>query len=208
MTTIDRSKWFHGPWDNEPDRTTWTDAGTGVVCVAIRQDTGYWCGYIGVDKNHPWFGNRELDEKPEVRVHGGVTYARAGNQAVPGRNVLYKSQDFWWIGFDCAHSGDISPAYFTKDASDLAIWDGYRDLPYVREQCAKLARQSVDLPEKWEFEVSAEESNAPKIVPPLRVEQTESSWDVVDANCMCVAECSYREHAEAIVEAMNAGSPK
>ena len=48
----------------------------------------------------------------------------------------------WWFGFDCAHCGDVSPAY----GRFMSISDGdtYRNLAYVQEQCAGLARQLAE----------------------------------------------------------------
>lgn len=48
-----------------------------------------------------------------------------------------KPERVWWLGFDCAHVGDFSPAYTRYGITG----DTYRDLAYVREQCTDLARQ-------------------------------------------------------------------
>lgn len=49
-------------------------------------------------------------------------------------------QRVWWFGFDCSHSGDITPSYdFSRRC---AFGDAvYRDVEYVREQVAALAAQ-------------------------------------------------------------------
>lgn len=52
----------------------------------------------------------------------------------------------WWLGFDCAHAGDISPSYqyrYPRQRVDISGWpaDQYRTLEYVQEQCAGLAAQ-------------------------------------------------------------------
>lgn len=50
----------------------------------------------------------------------------------PGPGVPDKA---WLFGFDCAHYGDAVPTYgYSMDGI-------YRDLAYVREECASLARQ-------------------------------------------------------------------
>jgi hypothetical protein len=47
----------------------------------------------------------------------------------------------WWFGFDCAHSGDASPAR----GDDFGLYGSYyKTLSYVRNECAKLARQLAD----------------------------------------------------------------
>lgn len=53
----------------------------------------------------------------------------------------------WWFGFDCGHAGDLSPGMERYGRGQMpAPWndsgyDEYRDLPYVKEQVAELARQ-------------------------------------------------------------------
>jgi hypothetical protein len=47
----------------------------------------------------------------------------------------------WWFGFDCAHSGDHSPAY-DRGPRYRGI---YRTLEYVRGQCRSLAKQLADV---------------------------------------------------------------
>ena len=113
---VDRSRWGAGPWDGEPDRFAWRS--DGVPCLVQRSPLGAWCGYVGVQPSHPWFG-KSLDECAEdlsgvvVRpsVHGGVTYAAA---CAPEHGICHvpepgEPDDLWWIGFDCAHAGDLVP---------------------------------------------------------------------------------------------------
>lgn len=49
----------------------------------------------------------------------------------------------WWFGFDCAHSGDHSPASAAFFCERGLGRDGeqYRTLDYVKSECASLARQ-------------------------------------------------------------------
>lgn len=42
----------------------------------------------------------------------------------------------WWFGFDCAHSGDLSPKYAREGSSGI-----YRPLSYVEAECHDLAGQ-------------------------------------------------------------------
>ena len=43
----------------------------------------------------------------------------------------------WWFGFDCAHSGDVSPGYdgYLRDHGT------YKPIGYVERECARLAEQ-------------------------------------------------------------------
>lgn len=86
--TYDKSGWQPGPWMNEPDKKQWQDPETGLPCLIVRGPVGAWCGYVGVGKDHPWFGkdytnlslewdDPERQKTPEavIRVHGGLTFA-------------------------------------------------------------------------------------------------------------------------------------
>jgi hypothetical protein len=56
---------------------------------------GWGCGYVGVEKGHPWF-KKSYDDLQDVHVHGGLTFSdhRDGDESI------------WWLGFDTAHYGD------------------------------------------------------------------------------------------------------
>ena len=129
---IDRSKWPRGPWDDEPDRAQWLDDATGLHCLAVRQPSmGHWCGYVGLPPGHPWREGIPYEHEPEV--HGGITY---GPSPCDGNicHVVDGEDDVRWIGFDCAHYRDRSPAMPHPAET-------YRTLDYVRNECASLAAQ-------------------------------------------------------------------
>lgn len=63
-TTMDKSTWGDGPWQHEPDKVQWTDEATGLPCLAVRNRFGAWCGYVGVDEDHPWHGLGCDDKAP------------------------------------------------------------------------------------------------------------------------------------------------
>jgi len=51
------------PWEAEPDHVEFTDEATGLSCVAHRHPRyKNWCGYVGVDKTHPWHGRAYSDK--------------------------------------------------------------------------------------------------------------------------------------------------
>lgn len=58
---------------------------------------GWGNGYIGVPPEHPWFN--EHYDNISVNIHGGLTYSE-------DHPPLYKLDGYWWLGFDCNHSGD------------------------------------------------------------------------------------------------------
>ena len=132
--TIDRTDWPPGPWDDEPDRLEWTDEATGLPCLIRRTRAGFLCGYVGVGEDHPFYGLdmsavRDRDDCPDV--HRGVTWGDRRPDNLPG--------DLWWIGFDCGHDGDESPARPTHG------WGIYANIYYVRGQVEILARQVAEV---------------------------------------------------------------
>lgn len=109
----EKSAWGPGPWDDEPDRVEWREPTMpGLVCLVARGPMGNWCGYVAVPPGHPAHGADYNDV--EVSVHGGLTYAERC-QAGPAAFVCHvpapgEPDDVWWLGFDCGHAFDYSPA--------------------------------------------------------------------------------------------------
>ena len=38
-----------GPWEEEPDKLAWIHAKTGKHCILLRQPSGAWSGFVGID---------------------------------------------------------------------------------------------------------------------------------------------------------------
>lgn len=138
-TYTDRTNWRPGPWDSEPDACAWTDEATRFPCVMARGTGGAWCGYVGVPAGHPCHGIdwSELD----VSVHGGVSWAAS---LLPEEcidvTLRREAQDYYWIGFDCAHAMDGFPCVpFWPELFDRRRT--YRDAVYVRNEVTELAAQ-------------------------------------------------------------------
>lgn len=91
----------------------------------------HWCGYVATGLNECITRN----QASELEVHGGVTY-----------NDEYKGKYF--VGFDCAHSGDIS--YLWNEV--LNSYGKYRDLNYVINEVQLLADQVKAKRWKWKLE--------------------------------------------------------
>ena len=148
-------KWGEGPWNDEPDKLQWIDGRTRLDCLMVRNHNGAWCGYVGVPPGHAFHG-KGYDEVPyeSADVHGGLTYAApcAGEEvAVQGHGVCHipepgRPDNVWWFGFDCSHSGDLSPALtqimVNHNMSPIFIRDEeYRDRKYVEGHVTSLALQ-------------------------------------------------------------------
>ena len=141
---IDKSAWGPGEWQNEPDRLEFVHA--GFACLANRRgsELGHWCGYVGVPNGHPAYGKDYNDV--HVAVHGGLNYAHkcAGEIChVPAPGM---PDDVWWLGFDCAHAGDLAPGIRATlrrldCPEDMRFREEYRPLAYVRAEIESLAEQ-------------------------------------------------------------------
>lgn len=145
--TFDKSGWGNGPWQDEPDKKQWMDEATGYPCLIVRNRGGALCGYVGVPYGHPCF---QADyNQVDVDVHGGLTFADyCDPNADESRHICHKTDGddrVWWLGFDCAHYGDISPAYEALHRElGLRLRDGYetyKSFQYVTAQVRKLAEQ-------------------------------------------------------------------
>lgn len=155
--TIDREAlgWPSGEWDSEPDKIQWPDEETGLPCLAVRNHrAGYWCGYVGVDESHPFYGKdysnddvRQADGEL-VDVHGGLTFSdKCHPGETEGQGICHvaspgEPDHVWWFGFDCAHLGDCSPYDMTEQGRRWRDpMSDYRSLEYVKGECRHLARQ-------------------------------------------------------------------
>lgn len=161
--TIDKSSWERGPWDNEPDKAQWTDEASGLPCLMVRGPVGALCGYVGVPLGHPWHGRDyddcgKFDPKPDdyepdwwIDVHGGLTFsAGCSHGSDPSRGICHipepgQPDNVWWLGFDCAHSGDYTGMKYEQEWRDRwpRTGDVYRDFAYVQRECASLAAQAI-----------------------------------------------------------------
>ena len=133
-----------------------TEAGLRAVVIMAQNGSGesltdrHRCGYVGVGLGHPAFvadyNNTVLDD---VRVHGGITYDADGHGLYP----VETATPTWWLGFDCAHQGDVSYSGIPEiDDTPDYDWDGspavFRSLEYCVSECEYLARQLSELKEK------------------------------------------------------------
>jgi hypothetical protein len=143
-TYVDKSNWGDGPWQEEPDKMQFIEVVTSYPCLIVRGPMGALCGYVGVNKTHPTYMKNYNDIN--VDVHGGLTFA---NICSPNKehgicHIVEEGEDddVWWLGFDCAHAGDMIP---NRVGGYRWYEDQYRDLYYVMNQCVLLARQLKEL---------------------------------------------------------------
>jgi len=124
----------HRPWENEPDFEEWRDKKTGYLCRVQRNEARLsLCGYVAVPIGHKVRGMTYQDaEEVGVHAHGGLTFG----DKMDGRK---------WFGFDCAHSGDLVPAFHMLrviEGSDYprVVEETYRTFDWVKKETAKLAK--------------------------------------------------------------------
>lgn len=138
----DKEKWGPGPWQDEPDRLEWRDPATKLPCMIIRNHQGALCGYVGVPPGHKYF-KEDYNDVP-VSVHGGLTYGAECSGHICHVPEPGEPDHVWWLGFDCGHAGDISPAFTHLNLSQYGWEQHYRDVEYVRAEVTQLAKQVHD----------------------------------------------------------------
>lgn len=158
----DRHPVGRGPWSDEPvDKIAWRDAASGLDCILLRQPSGVWAGFVGVEPRHPLFGFKAdaIPSNAGLSPHGGIDYAQPCSQDGPealrichvrhigevGPSSSDASRDdAWWVGFAADKPGDLVP---DGSKPPLAREEGeaYRDLDYMYRETMKLARQLDEL---------------------------------------------------------------
>ena len=71
--------------------------GQPPLCADI-EGYSWWCGYVGIPKDHAWFG-LDIDDYDHI-AYGGVTYA---DDTPPPWLACDCGDTAWWIGFDTHH---------------------------------------------------------------------------------------------------------
>lgn len=135
----DKKDWRRGAWDEEPDKAHWVDSTTGLDCLIVRGGSGALCGYVGVPESNSECFGKDYDDV-DVDVHGGLTFSSACQERING--ICHAEEDaanntVWWLSFDCAHGGDLSPRH------SYTLWsnDTYKNFEYVKHEVEKLALQ-------------------------------------------------------------------
>jgi len=146
--TLPKSEWGPGPWQDEPDLARWIDKPTGLRCAIVRSDvTGALCGYVEID--HPSLCRPAEDLR--FQVEGRFDFS----------GFLFEDETGWWLGFHCDRLMDVTPALdaltrrrnfgstppsvlsqlLSALGQDGLFRQTYKDIGFVRSQCAYLAGQ-------------------------------------------------------------------
>ncbi len=130
-----------GTWHRETDRAEFE--ANGFACLLQRGPLGAWCGYVAVPPEHPWHGKAYGEIEPSPDVHGGLTYAHECAGTICHIPKPGESDNVWWLGFDCAHLGDLIPGMLAITPERYrSEGEGYKTAAYVRHETAKLAEQA------------------------------------------------------------------
>jgi hypothetical protein len=138
LPEYDPTKWIRGEWDNEPNRVDFIHA--GFSCFILRAPIGHLCGYVGVPNTHSCYNKHYNDI--DVDVHGGLTYGEKCQGVICHIPEPGMPDDVKWFGFDCAHSGDLSPSIHMRF---MHSYTTYRNIGFVTREVKSLAEQLAKL---------------------------------------------------------------
>lgn len=114
---LQRCRWGHGPWVDEPDYKIGEAA--GLVYQVHREMWGTLAIYLGFPPGHPCF---ELDYEC-VRAHtSGLWYWSAH---CTGHIKSYPDEEYaglWWLGAQFGRPGQLAPLMANKYPGRLAAW--------------------------------------------------------------------------------------
>lgn len=137
----------------------------GFAWRVLHNGIGYRCGYVLIPEGHLWHGKDygEID----ADVHGGLTYSE-------------DEQGEYWIGFDCAHSGDARDPALTPESLNRSLGrfsrmsddhGSVKTTEFVETECRSLCEQAAAAASQGPqpSQRSDEASNSPS-VPTDRIE--------------------------------------
>lgn len=135
-------------FEEEYDGALW-ELDEGLFAAVHRTEGGFLCGYVGVTKEYKEVWGVDYQNLEEVLdCHGGLTWSDFFAGALPESVRVWlegSAVGLWWIGFDCAHSGDHVPGLahhfvmFGKGGNQKG--DVYRTTEYVEQEIENLRQQ-------------------------------------------------------------------
>lgn len=101
----------------------------GYNCKIRRvEHVRHLCGYVLLPKEHYLYGKEYCDI--DIDCHGGLSYSE-------------KENEYWVIGFDCAHACDLIPGLHEKAKS--GSFGIYRNMGYVKSELRKIVNQIIEM---------------------------------------------------------------
>jgi|GEM_PF-1567977 len=150
--------WGPGAWHNEPDEEFYFER--GYPCLILRKEnTGHLCGYVGIlkqeseqyriDKTINCFGvtlHKEFDyDAVPIDANGGITFFGRFDRFIPEK---YRDKCIF-IGFDCAHAGDLVPSFVITNKIIKRLADERERITGIEPESKKFGRQ---LKEKYGYD--------------------------------------------------------
>lgn len=134
------------PWKLEPNYLNFII--DGFDCIINRvAPVGHLCGYVAVPLKHP-AAQEEDAYSLDLHVHGGITFSQVGMKDSMFYPKNKSGHNLFWIGFDCAHYGDMTPQLYK--ITGLQQSGTYRTVAYVRKEIENLVRQLKEMQQKSE----------------------------------------------------------
>ena len=99
----------------------------GHPAVVVLNSLGFRCGYVGIPHTH--IAAKNYSQVSFLEVHGGLTFSG---------NLEFLDDSLHWLGFDAGHYGD---AFEPSHQAPFLHAGVPRTLPYMVEECEKLAAQ-------------------------------------------------------------------
>ena len=146
------------PWENEPNRVEFKYKGYHCLINRVNHRPaenpkdwlGHLCGYVALPKGHPFHG--KPTEEIDVEVHGGLTYARKCEGEICHVPKDGEDDNVFWIGFDCAHFGDLIPGIYEMRQPGGILHDihmaygersheKYKSIAFVKNEIRNLVKQ-------------------------------------------------------------------
>ncbi|HLD91385.1 MAG TPA: hypothetical protein VI911_10270 [Patescibacteria group bacterium] len=112
-----------------------------LYCIKDNK-IGFLCGYVFIPWYHQKYNINFQEESNSLDVHGGITYE---NKDLERCTILLPEGK--WIGFDCAHLGDLQdPEYFKLPGNrninlSMGRLDTFKDRNYVLNEIISMIEQ-------------------------------------------------------------------
>ena len=91
-----------------------------------------WYVLLSEEDKYYWY---DYDEIPYL-AHWWITYS--------DKTLIYQPEEWRWIGFDCAHAGDINLEYQLDKEYMLGTSSTYKTIEYVESELKQLVDQIVN----------------------------------------------------------------
>ena len=118
----------------------------GYQCSVLFTDMGHRCGYVGFPRSVKWRPDTDM-----IDCHGGVTY--------DSYSLAFEKEDeYFWVGFDCAHYGDgrdieKTREYFGEERANAVTRYAFgatfepKSLGYCIDECKRIVEQMIKMRE-------------------------------------------------------------